>query len=178
MKVLLSVLLVSLLLTGCATTQQTAHCVVDLKPPLRSAMALVEDRLAGDCGVLYQDYVAQLIEMAKDNPSADNRKAFSDLLVNLSERGVISKRQAKQLYNRYFNVKFVSLAGDYSTCSQVCPVQDKVLLDMERELLDKEIGLLQASNDQAAYYRADMLLKESQLVLAATCRACESGESK
>ena len=178
MKTLIGLILASLFLTGCATTQQVSNCNVDLDPPLRSAMAVVEDRLAGDCGSFYQDYVSQLVEIARDNPSADNRKAFSDLLVNLSDRGVISKRQAKELYNRYFNVKFVSLDGDYNTCSQVCPVQDRVLLDMEKELLDKEIGLLQASNDQAGYYRADMLLKESRLVLAATCRACARGGGK
>jgi hypothetical protein len=175
MKIFLSLIVLTTLLAGCASTQQVSHCEVSLKSPLRSAMAVVEDRLVGDCGPYYQDYVSQLIEIATDNPSADNRQAFSDLLVSLSDRGVISKRQASNLYNRYFNVKFVSLNGDYSTCSQVCPVQDKVMLDMEQELLDKETGLLKASNDQAGYYRADMLLKESQLVLAATCRACATG---
>ena len=82
-----------------------------------------------------------------------------------------------RLYNRYFNVKFVSLDGDYSTCSQVCPVKDKVILDMRQELLDKEIGLLQISNDKTGYYRADLLLKESELVLQATCQACSAGRS-
>ena len=32
-----------------------------------------------------------------------------------------------------------------------------------------------ASADNASYYRADHLLKEAQLVLEATCRACEAG---
>ena len=45
---------------------------------------------------------------------------------------------------------------------------------MQSELLDKELGLVQASQDSASYYRADHLLKEVQLVLEATCRACES----
>ncbi len=175
MKIKLFILTVALVLTGCATTQTTDNCAVSLKGPLRSAMAVAEDKLGSGCEAYYEGYVADLIRIATDNPSKDNKRAFSDFLVNLSDQGTISKRQAKDLYNRYFNVKFVSLAGDYNTCSQVCPVKDKVLLDMRQELLDKETGLLQASDDASSYYRADLLLKESEIVLHATCRACSAG---
>ena len=89
-----------------------------------------------------------------------------------------SRRQAQGLYNRYFNIKFVSLAGDYNTCSQTCPVRTQVLGDMRGELLDKELGLMKISGDSAGYYRADHLLKESQLVLEATCRACDAGSTR
>ncbi len=163
---------------GCTTTQTADQCGVHLKAPLRTAMAVVEDRLASGCGTYYEGYVSELINIAKENPAVENKKAFSDFLVSLSDQGIISKRQAKELYNRYFNVKFVSLDGEYSTCSQVCPVRDKVLLEMRQELLDKEIGLLQASNDKAGYYRADLLLKESEIVLEATCRACTGGSAQ
>lgn len=165
-------------IAGCTTTQTVDQCGVSLKPPLRIAMAVVEDRLTSGCGTYYEGYVANLIDIAKDNPSADNKKAFSDFLVSLSDQGIISKRQAKGFYNRYFNVKYVSLNGEYSTCTQVCPVREKVLLDMRQELLDKEIGLLQASNDATGYYRADLLLKESEIVLEATCRACSGGSTQ
>lgn len=166
------------LITGCATTETVNHCDVALKAPLRGAMSVVEDKLTTGCGSHYQGYVADLINIATENPDADNKRAFSDFLVSLSNRGVISKRQAKSLYNRYFNVKFVSLDGDYSTCSQVCPTKDKVLLEMRQELLDKETGLLKASNDAASFYRADLLLKESELVLEATCHACSAGAAQ
>jgi len=164
--------------TGCASTETVNHCEVSLTAPLRSAMAVAGNRLASGCGSNYQGYVADLIEIATDNPDADNKKAFSEFLVDLSNRGVISKRQASALYNRYFNVKFVSLNGNYSTCSQVCPTKEKVLLNMRQELLDKETGLLKASSDTTGYYRADMLLKEAEIVLEATCRACSGGAAK
>ena len=164
-------------ITGCATTSTVDNCSTNLMAPLRSAMTEVEDKLLGNCAGYYQTYVADLIDIAIDNPDAANKRAFSNFLVRLSDRGIISKRQASALYNRYFNVKFVSLDGDYSTCSQVCPVKDKVILDMRQELLDKEIGLLQISNDKTGYYRADLLLKESELVLQATCQACSAGRS-
>lgn len=174
----LFVLSLALLTTGCATTQTVDQCQINIKAPLRAAMNVVEDRLTDGCGLHYETYIADLIDIATDNPDADNKKAFSEFLVALSDRGIISKRQAKNLYNRYFNVKFISLDGDYSTCSQVCPVKDKVLLDMRKELLEKETGLLKASSDKTGYYRADLLLKEAEIVLEATCQACSGGSAR
>ena len=81
------------------------------------------------------------------------------------------------LYSYWFSTGCIVFIGDiliYSTCTQVCTVKDKVLREMRIELGDKEIGLMQASNDTESYYRADHLLKESELVLEATCRACSA----
>jgi hypothetical protein len=50
------------------------------------------------------------------------------------------------------------------------------MLDMERELSDKERGLLKVSQDSAGYYRADSLFNEVDLVLEATCTACAAGQ--
>jgi hypothetical protein len=46
---------------------------------------------------------------------------------------------------------------------------------MERELSDKERGLLKVSRDADGYYRADQLYQEVELVLEATCSACAAG---
>jgi len=165
----------SILLAACATTP-VASCSVDLRPGLERAITVAEDKLASGCEYHFDDYFVQLLDIAAENPSADNKRLFSDFLVRASDRATISKRQARDLYNRYFNVKFVSLTGDYNTCTQTCPARAKVLADMQSELADKELGLVQASEDPNAYYRADLLLKEAQLVLEATCRACEAGE--
>ena len=69
---------------------------------------------------------------------------------------------------------FFSNPGD-NNCSHTCPRRDRVLLDMERELSDKERGLLKVSLDNGAYYRADELYREVELVLEATCTACSAG---
>jgi hypothetical protein len=100
---------------------------------------------------------------------------FSEFLVWASDEGILSKQQARDYYNRYFNVKFVSLAGDYNNCSHTCPRRDVVMLDMERELGDKERGLMKVSLDNQGYYRADELYREVELVLEATCTACSAG---
>jgi len=162
-------------LAACETTRTADYCAYSPRAPLAQAMGEVEDRLARGCEYHFDDYLHGLIDVAAANPARENRERFSDFLVRASDTGLISKRQARDTYNRYFNVKFVSLAGDYNTCSQVCPVRRQVLADMATELKDKEIGLAKASDDKASYYRASHLLKESELVLLATCRACETG---
>lgn len=168
-------ILASLTLSSCVTTDIVDACSVPLNPGLENAIRETEDKLSDGCEYSFDGYFAQLLDIAIDNPDADNKRQFSDFLVRVSDSGVISKRQAKSIYNRYFNIKFVSLTGEYNICSQTCPVRRKVLADMQSELLDKEIGLVFASEDSASYYRADHLLKEAQLVLEATCRACEAG---
>ncbi len=168
----LACITVLIALAGCASSQPVAQCDVSLQAPLSGAMYTVEQKLVEGCEYGFDHYLSQLIDVAVDDPSPKHKRTFSDFLVRVSNQGIISKRQASAIYNRYFNVKFVSLAGDYNTCSQVCPVRSKVLADMRGELLDKEVGLMQASRDASSYYRADHLLKESQIVLEATCRAC------
>ncbi len=162
-------------LGACATQQNTAHCSAPLNRDLDTAMMEVEQRLASGCEYHFDRYFQQLLSTAEDNPDAENKSRFSDHLLRANEMGVISQRQAKELYNRYFNVKFVSLTGDYNTCAQTCPVRSEVMNNMQNELRDKQVGLLKASADKTGYYRADHLLKEAQLVLEATCRACNAG---
>ena len=101
---------------------------------------------------------------------------FSEFLVWAADEGLLSQRQARNYYNRFFNVKFTTLASDYNNCSHTCPRRDRVLLDMERELSDKERGLLRVSLDNGSYYRADELYREMELVLEATCTACNAGQ--
>ena len=160
---------------ACTTTPVADHCSLPLSSDLDAAIGEVEQRLNTGCEYHFDRYFQQLLAVAEENPDAENKARFSDHLIRSNEMGVISKRQARELYNRYFNVKFVSLTGDYNTCAQACPVQGEVMSNMKNELKDKQVGLLQASGDRTSYYRADHLLKEAQLVLEATCRACAAG---
>jgi hypothetical protein len=162
-------------LSACATNPVAEHCSAPLSRDLDSAMMEVEQRLGSGCEYHFDRYFQQLLSTAEDNPEAENKSRFSDHLIRVNEMGVISQRQAKELYNRYFNIKFVSLTGDYNTCAQTCPVRSEVMNNMHNELRDKQVGLLKASADTSGYYRADHLLKEAQLVLEATCRACSAG---
>jgi hypothetical protein len=163
---------------GACTTTDPDYCAVSMRSDLDSAMRTVESKLGAGCEYQFDSYFQSLLAVAEANPDKDNRKLFSNHLMRVNDMGVISRRQAEGLYNRYFNVKFVSLQGDYNTCSQTCPIRKQVMSDMQAELHDKELGLLRASNDAGSFYRADTLLKETDLVLEATCRACLAGDAR
>jgi hypothetical protein len=142
---------------------------------LAAAVDHVKGALGNGCAAHFDRYYDDLLRTAEGDPKPENKRVFSEFLVWSADEGILSQRQTKEHYNRYFNVKFMTLQGDYNNCSHTCPRRDRVLLDMERELGDKERGLLKVSLDNDGYYRADELYKEVELVLEATCTACAAG---
>jgi hypothetical protein len=162
-------------LPGCTTTP-VVDCTGPQSRSLDDAFAYVEDRLASGCEYQFDAYLADLLSIAEGDPRPENKRKFSEFLVAAGDSGLLSNRQARDIYNRYFNVKFVSLQGDYNNCTHTCPRMDNVLDNMENELLHKELGLLRVSEDAQGYYRADRLFKEAELVLEATCLACSAAQ--
>ena len=160
-------------LAACASTEP--GCPSPQTRSLDSAISFVKTSLNTGCEAHFDRYYDDLLTIAEGDPKPENKRIFSEFLVWSREQGLISQRQAKDYYNRYFNVKFVSLESDYNNCSHTCPRRDRVMRLMERELSDKERGLLRVSLDNAGYYRADELYQEVELVLEATCTACEAG---
>ena len=164
---------VMLLLTSCASTEPS--CMSPQMRNLDSAIGNAQASLMNGCHTHFDRYYDDLLTIAEGDPKPENKRAFSEFLVWSSDNGLLSKRQAQDYYNRYFNVKFMSLKGDYNNCSHTCPNKQRVLTNMEQELMDKERGLLKVSLDNTGYYRADELYQEVELVLEATCMACEAG---
>ncbi len=162
-----------ILLAGCATPAPS--CDAPQTRKLSAAVDGVKASLSNGCHAHFDRYYDALLETAEGDPKPENKQAFSEFLLWSSDEGLLSRRQAEDYYNRYFNVKFMSLRSDYNNCSHTCPNKRKVLLDMERELSDKERGLLKVSLDSDGYYRADELYQEVELVLEATCTACSAG---
>ncbi len=170
---LLTVVASGLLMSSCASSPPP--CNGPQTKNLNAAMSDVKTSLTGGCIAHFDRYYDDLLSIAEGDPKAENKRLFSEFLVWSADQGILSQRQARDYYNRYFNVKFVSLQSDYNNCSHTCPRRDRVMLDMERELGDKERGLLKVSLDNAGYYRADELYDEVNLVLEATCTACAAG---
>ncbi len=172
-----SVLLIiagGMVLASCATSPPA--CNSPQSKNLTSAISTVKSNLNFGCAEHFDRYYDDLLSIAEGDPKKENKRIFSEFLVWSSDEGLLSQRQAKDYYNRYFNVKFVSLQSDYNNCTHTCPRRDRVMLNMERELSDKERGLLKVSLDNAGYYRADELYQEVELVLEATCTACAAGQ--
>ena len=139
---------------------------------LEQAMGAARFDLQTGCEAQFDSYFQRLLAIAEGDPKKENKAQFSDFLLWSNETGLHSKRQARQLYNRYFGVKYVSLMADYSVCSDACPNKSRLLNNMRGELSDKERGLLKVSADPLSYQRALQLYRETELVLQATCSAC------
>jgi len=166
-------LITSGILSACASNAPT--CAGLQTKNLDSAIDIAQTSLATGCQAHFDRYFDDLLTIAEGDPKPENKRAFSEFLVWSSDEGLLSTRQAQDYYNRYFNVKFMSMKGDYNNCSHTCPNKQRVLFNMERELSDKERGLLKVSLDNDGYYRADQLFQEVELVLEATCTACSAG---
>lgn len=170
-------------ISACSTMEeQSPETIATLCPipdghNLEAAFSQVRNSLFShrrECAPLFDTYWQRLLKIAEGAPEPDNKRLFSDFLVAVSNEGIISERQAQNLYNRYFNIKFVTLVGDYSICSQACPARSSMMAAMNQELSDKEQGLLKIGTDRSSYQRADQLLKEAELVLEATCASCSA----
>ena len=168
----LCIVIATFVLASCASEPS---CEGPQSRNLSAAVDQAKAALSNGCTGYFDSYYDDLLKTAEGDPKPENKRVFSEFLVWSSDEGLLSQRQAKDYYNRYFNVKFMSMKGDYNNCSHTCPNKQKVLFDMERELSDKERGLLKVSQDRDGYYRADRLYQEVELVLEATCTACEAG---
>jgi len=170
----LLMILTTLSLASCATSPPP--CDGPQTQNLNAAVVHVKDSLSSGCAANFDRYYDDLLRTAEGDPKPGNKRLFSEFLVWSADEGLLSQRQAKEYYNRYFNVKFMTLQSDYNNCSHTCPRRDRIMLDMQRELSDKERGLLKVSLDNDGYYRADELYQEIELVLEATCTACSAGQ--
>ncbi len=160
-------------LSACNSNPSKATaCSLPEGPDLDRAISAARFDLETGCEHQFDQYFQRLLTIAEGDPKKDNKTTFSEFLVWANDEGLLSKRQARETYTRYFGVKYVSLISDYSVCDQTCPRQDEVMREMNRELLDKEQGLLKVSADRREYYRANRLFQETELVLEATCEAC------
>jgi hypothetical protein len=170
---LVTVAAITTSLAACSSnpTQATA-CSLPEGPNLERAISAARFDLETGCEHKFDGYFQRLLTIAEGDPKKENKASFSDFLLWANDAGLLSKRQARETYNRYFGIKYVSLISDYSVCAQTCPHQSDVMRDMNRELADKEQGLLKISADRLNYTRASNLYQETELVLEATCEAC------
>ena len=160
-------------LAACSSNPSRATaCSLPEGPKLERAISAARFHLETGCEHEFDAYFQRLLSIAEGDPKQENKAAYSDILLWATDAGLLSRRQARALYNRYFGIKYVSLVSDYSVCSQTCPRQADVMRDMNRELVDKEQGLLRISADRLNYTRASNLYQETELVLEATCEAC------
>jgi hypothetical protein len=170
---IVALLAMTAVLAACSNVPtQASACSLPEGPDLEGAISATRFDLETGCEHQFDRYFQNLLTLAEGDPKKENKASFSEFLIWANEEGLLSKRQARETYNRYFGVKYITLVSDYSVCTRTCPRQDDVMRAMGRELEDKEQGLLRISADRRNYTRASRLFQETELVLEATCEAC------
>jgi hypothetical protein len=148
-----NILLVIFAMTLAACATKPPACASPQTRNLDAAVGLVQRSLNNGCAVHFERFYDDLLTIAEGDPKPENKRIFSEFLVWSADQGL----------------------SDYNNCSHTCPRRDSVMRQMERELSDKERGLMRVSLDNSGYYRSDELYQEVELVLEATCTACEAG---
>jgi len=172
----LAVLALAALAACNSNPPKAPSCELPNDPDLNASISAAQFDLETGCASRFDDYFERLLTIAEGDPKKQNKGLFSDHLLWANQQGLLSKRQARQRYNRYFGIKFVTLMSDYSVCSDICPRQQQVLSDMRQELSDKQQGLVRVSADPLSFQRANQLFRETELVFGATCTACRAAE--
>lgn len=152
-----------------------SNCVLEETNRFRQAMNEArKDLMSESCYPSFDRYLDGMLKIAAGDPDILRRKDFSEFLIWSAERGIISKMQAKEYYNRYFSTTFISLSDEYNVCSQ-CQNQEEIERSIYEELLQKKEGMSEACNDKKGYNQARSHYDSLLLFLDATCTACSEG---
>ena len=169
--------IVAVMMLACTNQQYLKpSCTLPSGVNLEEALAHSRADLSRlECEQMFEGYFERLIDVAKRDPAIENRRRFSDFLMWANDEAIIDKIQARSYYNRYFNTTFMSLPDDFNVCSSCSDIAKRDLeVELQKELGQKEEGLMRACQDKQAYYAAADQYNSILLLLDATCTACRN----
>jgi len=178
-------LFVCLLLLGCNPSTTTKAPVVVAKPTPKPAVCLptgkrIEPAFVAakaalkktPCVYQFDAILTRLLTISEGDPQLRNKQRFSAFLQWSQGQGIISQKQAKTYYTRYFGLYFMTLPRTgYTTCS-MCPKVAQLRRQLHAEVGQKKIGLLRVSGDKKTYQKAVNDHNALQTILKAVCHAC------
>jgi len=126
------------------------------------------------CMTSFGDYFDRLIALSRENPGANNKQAFADLIRSGITNGSISKRDGMARFNAYFEAEFYSLKTDVrSNCVALSDRQNDMRA-LDGELLKKRIGLLEIIGDKEQFRQAQQFYQELTVVMDAVRHSCDA----
>jgi hypothetical protein len=165
------------LTTGCATQNAvpvdiTEGCDSVNSKQIDAAFSEAKANLSrAECAPYFEANFTALKAVAKGNPGEENKARFAQWLSWSNKQGVITVKQSKALYTRYFHSTFVSLPSQGNLCSHLAngdPVKD-----MTRELSDKREGYNDIVNDSQGYNAVHQEYDDMKLMLDSVAMACQ-----
>lgn len=173
-----------LVLTGCWRPPAWPHpkpravitppsCSMPTSKSLKGAMAEARETLSKPkCRYKFEELFTALLAAGQGNPQRDNCKRFETFLAwSIDGPAVISEREARVLWMRYFDSRFSFPQPHYSICS-VCDKRDEIMMQVERELADKRLGLIEICDHERKFKTAHANWVTLKIFLKAACEAC------
>ena len=151
--------LISLVLAAaCATPQPTIvfepepWCPIPSGYQLAPAIEMAEDTLMS-CPDKLDGVFAALVEIATHSPEPENAVLIQDMLKRLIGRNKISETYSKNLYQKYFSHRFVSVHDTkvYNLQGEL----DFIKENLSKELALKKIGFVECCNDREGYRKVE-----------------------
>lgn len=160
---------------GCSqiTKRDVVDCSISDTNNIDRLFEQVSGRLENPaCHYQFRDYQQRLLTAAKGAPEAENEARFAGLLRSSIDRGIISKRQGRALFSRYFDPEFYAVKSEArSSCSSLRD-KDELYAGMRSELAYKREGMLEILDDEERFRRAQHYYNDLRLVFEAVDTAC------
>ena len=140
---------------------------------LQVAINYAQDALGHrSCHYQFGSMHQQLLDIAQNDPAKENGSLFLKFYKWNVAEGVISSRQGKEYYNRYFKTTFGHvLTNDRNVCS-LGANKDELVKNLGRELNYKKTGLQTIMQDRDAYFEAQRMHNELVFLIETTLLAC------
>ena len=162
--------------TGCASN--TAADVSCAMPKVEIVEAYVDSasaKLEGySCAGSFDELYGELIEVAKDNPTEENKAQFARLIRAGIDSGAISSNPGKRLFNEYFEPEFYVLKTEVRSNCTALRERDAFVVEMEQELGRKKVGMLEVMGDETAFRLSQRYYTDLVTVMDAVAYSCES----
>lgn len=164
-------------LSACASLvpnrDKADSCDLSGTQKLELAVSEVKGKLESGCTNRFSGYYSRLLQLGAGFPKPENASVYQDFLRWSVNKGIVSKVQATDRYNRYFHHRFSGLSDSRSVAASICPRLDQTLADLRSELADKETGLQGILGQSDRYQQATRLYYNLELNLHAICAATE-----
>lgn len=149
-------------------------CQTPSSKSLQIAIAAAQSELSHrECHYQFDAMHHTLLQIAQGDPSPKNGKKFLDFYKWNVSQGILSSKQGKDYYNRYFKPTFGNvLSNDRNVCS-LGKNKDALIKSLGRELVDKKTGLQVIMQDRNAYFEALRIHNDLIFLIETTLMACD-----
>jgi len=140
------------MLQSMAAQKPKESCPMPSGFQLGPAAAMAERTLL-TCPNKFEQVFMRLLDISKHRPESQNAVIMQNLVKKLVNKNMVSERYGKELYQKYFSTRFVSLPDmrTYNLRDSIGSIKK----EMNDELRFKRIGMIECCRDRDRYRKAE-----------------------